>query len=111
MTQEYVLVQSEFYVTKGSDGVFHADDTKMNAVTPDYVVFNGYANQYKDAPLTAEPDARIRIWIVNAGPTTFSAFHIIGALFDTAYPDGNPKNEQHGLQTVTIPPGGGYRSN
>jgi len=46
--------------------------------------------------------------VLNAGPTTFSAFHVIGALFDTAYADGDPKNEQHGMQTVTIPPGGGY---
>jgi nitrite reductase (NO-forming) len=80
----------------------------MNAVQPDYVVFNGYANQYKDAPLTAEPGQRVRLWVLNAGPTTFSAFHVIGALFDAAYADGNPQNEQHGMQTVTIPPGGGY---
>ncbi len=108
VAKEYVLVQSEFYVTQGKDGLFHSDGTKMNAVTPDYVVFNGYANQYKDAPLTANPGDRIRLWVLNAGPTTFSAFHVIGALFDTAYADGNPQNEQHGMQTVTIPPGGGY---
>jgi nitrite reductase (NO-forming) len=89
-------------------GIFETDGAKLNAATPDYVVFNGYANQYKDAPLTANPGERIRLWVVNAGPTTFSAFHVIGALFDTAYADGNPKNEQHGAQTVTIPPGGGY---
>ncbi len=106
--KEYVLVQSEFYVNKGSDGLFHTGGDKMNTVQPDYVVFNGFANQYKDAPLTAEPGQRIRLWVVNAGPTTFSAFHVIGALFDAAYADGNPKNEQHGMQTVTIPPGGGY---
>ena len=108
VAKEYVLVQSEFYVTKGSDGLFHTDSVKMNAVAPDYVVFNGFANQYKDAPLTVNPGERIRLWVLNAGPTTFSAFHVIGALFDTAYPDGDPKNEQHGMQTVTIPPGGGY---
>ena len=72
------------------------------------VVFNGYANQYRDAPLTANPGERIRLWVLNAGPTTFSAFHVIGALFDTAYADGDPQNEQHGMQTVAIPPGGGY---
>jgi nitrite reductase (NO-forming) len=108
VAKEYVLVQSEFYVTLGKDGVYHSDGDKMNAVTPDYVVFNGYANQYRDAPLTANPGERIRLWVVNAGPTTFSAFHVIGALFDTAYADGDPRNEQHGMQTVTIPPGGGY---
>ncbi len=108
VAKEYVLVQSEFYVTQGKDGLYHSDGNKMNAAAPDYVVFNGYANQYKDAPLTADPGERIRLWVVNAGPTTFSAFHVIGAIFDTAYADGDPRNEQHGLQTVTIPPGGGY---
>jgi nitrite reductase (NO-forming) len=108
VAKEYVLVQSEFYVSKGADGLFHTDRAKMNSVTPDYVVFNGYADQYKDAPLTANPGDRIRIWVVNAGPTTFSAFHVIGAVLDAAYADGNPKNEQHGMQSVTIPPGGGY---
>jgi nitrite reductase (NO-forming) len=48
--KEYVLVQSEFYVTNDKDGLYHTDSNKMNAVQPDYVVFNGYANQYKDAP-------------------------------------------------------------
>lgn len=108
VSKEYVLVQSEFYVTKGADGLFHTDGAKLNAVTPDYVVFNGFANQYQAAPLTANPGERIRLWVVNAGPTTFSAFHVIGALFDTAYADGNPQNVQHGAQTVTVPPGGGY---
>ncbi len=109
VAKEYVLVQSEFSVNKGSDGLFHTDSMRMmNAAVPDYVVFNGYANQYKDAPLTANPGDRIRLWLVNAGPTTFSAFHVIGAIFDAAYADGNPKNEQHGMQTVNIPPGGGY---
>lgn len=106
--KEYVLVQSEFYVTKGKDGLYHTDGTKMNSVQPDYVVFNGYANQYKDAPLTAEPGQHVRLWVLNAGPTTFSAFHVIGAVFDTAYADGHPQNGQQGMQTVTIPPGGGY---
>ncbi len=108
VAKEYVLVQSEFYVTKSSTGIYHTDGQKMNAVAPDYVVFNGYANQYKDSPLTANPGDRIRLWVLNAGPTTFSAFHVIGALFDTAYADGDPQNVQHGMQTVTIPPGGAY---
>jgi nitrite reductase (NO-forming) len=106
--KEYVLVQSEFYAKQGTDGIFHYDGAKVMAVQPDYVVFNGYANQYKDNPLTADPGQRIRIWILNAGPSDFSAFHIVGAIFDKAYPDGNPQNVETGRQTVTVPPGGGY---
>ena len=74
---------------------------------PDYVVFNGYANQYKSAPLVAKAGQRIRLFVVNAGPSNFSAFHVIGALFDKVYVDGNPANAMSGNQTITIPPGGG----
>lgn len=106
--REYVLVQSEFYTKLGSNGAYQYDGAKTLAKQPDYVVFNGYANQYKDMPLTANPGERVRMWVLNAGPSEFSAFHVVGAIFDKAYPNGNPKNAEYGMQTVTVPPGGGY---
>lgn len=109
VSKEYVLVQSEYYLKKGENSLMHTDSAKASAAAaPDYVVFNGYANQYKDAPLSAQPGERIRLWVLNAGPTIPSAFHVIGAVFDTVYPDGNPQNALHGMQTVNVPPGGGY---
>ncbi len=105
--KEYVLVQSEFYTRKLSDGSYSYDNTKAMAVQPDYVTFNGYANQYKDAPLSAQLGQRVRIFVVNAGPSEFSAFHVIGAIFAATYADGNPANRMVGNQTITIPPGGG----
>jgi nitrite reductase (NO-forming) len=105
--QEYVLVQSEFYTAQQSDGTYGVDASKLAAGTPDYVVFNGYANQYKTSPIVAKAGQRIRIFIVNAGPTLFSAFHVIGAIFSDTYADGNPANHLVGNQTVIIPPGGG----
>lgn len=106
--QEYALVQSEFYTAKAPDGSYYLDLSKTTKGTPDYVVFNGYANQYKDAPLQANAGQRIRLFIIDAGPTLFSAFHVIGAIFSDTYADGNPANHMQGNQTVTIPPGGGY---
>jgi len=105
--QEYVLVQSEFYTNRLSYGSYSVDANKLNTGIPDYVVFNGYVNQYKTDPLTARAGQRIRIFIVNAGPTEFSAFHVIGAIFSNTYADGNPANHMVGNQTVTVPPGGG----
>lgn len=105
--QEYVLVQSEFYTTQLADGTYSVGAAKLDAGMPDYVVFNGYANQYKTSPIVAKAGERIRIFIVNAGPTLFSAFHVIGAIFSDTYADGNPANHMVGNQTVTIPPGGG----
>ena len=106
--QEYVLVQSEFYTAKAPDGSYYLDLTKTMKGTPDYVVFNGYANQYKTTPLQAKTGERIRLFIIDAGPTLFSAFHVIGTIFSDTYADGNPANHMQGNQTVTIPPGGGY---
>ena len=105
--QEYVLVQSEFYTSQMSDGTYTVDTAKLTSGIPDYVVFNGYANQYKTTPIIAKAGQRIRIFIVNAGPSEFSAFHVIGAIFSDTYADGNPANHMVGNQTVTIPPGGG----
>lgn len=105
--REYVLVQSEYYLSEGEGGVWAGDLKRMQAVQPDFVVFNGAANQYQQEPLRAAPNELIRLHVMNAGPTLFSAFHVIGAIFDRVYADGNPANVMRGIQTWTIPPGGG----
>ncbi|MBE3559458.1 MAG: multicopper oxidase domain-containing protein [Ktedonobacteraceae bacterium] len=105
--QEYVLVQSEFYTNKLPDDSYSVDPNKLTSGIPDYVMFNGYADQYKENPLTAQAGQRIRLFLVNAGPTHFSAFHVIGTIFSDTYSDGNPANHMVGNQTVTVPPGGG----
>lgn len=106
--REYVLVASEFYPAKHpTNGVFEGDYNKMLAADPTYVVFNGKADQYKDSPLVAKPGELIRLWVVDAGPTFTTAFHVIGAMFDHVYPDGNPTNVLNGVQTYNVPPGGG----
>jgi nitrite reductase (NO-forming) len=106
--REYVLVSSEFYASdEPVAGVLEADPAKMLVPAPTYVVFNGKANYYKDNPLVARPGELVRLWVMNAGPTLTDNFHVIGALFDHVYPDGNPTNVLNGIQTWGIPPGGG----
>lgn len=106
--KEFALVQSEFYVQDyNKDGVMETDVDKSMNGTPDYVAFNGKANQYVDHPLEAKVGDKIRMWVVNAGPAHASAFHVVGTIFDAVYLDGNPKNKLEGMQTVSIPPGGG----
>jgi nitrite reductase (NO-forming) len=105
--REYVLVSSEFYLgAKPIEGVYEGDYNRMLAGRPNYVVFNGVADEYKTTPLVARPNEPFRIWVVNAGPTLTNAFHVIGTMFNT-YPDGNPANVVYGDQTYNIPPGGG----
>jgi nitrite reductase (NO-forming) len=106
---EYVLIQSEFYLNSkpGTSGSFGGNFSAMLNYNPNYVVFNGKANQYQKAPLAVEPNQLVRLYVLNVGPNHWSAFHVIGALMDTVYIDGNPANAEHGMQTLNIPPSGG----
>lgn len=81
VAQEYVLVQSEMFAG-GRDG---ADAAKVAGDRPDLVVFNGYANQYDHAPLTAKVGERVRIWVIAASPNRGTAFHVVGGQFDTVF--------------------------
>jgi nitrite reductase (NO-forming) len=108
--KNYVLVASEWYLA--SDGLkapaqFNMD--KAHARQPDWMTFNGYAGQYAKHPLTAKPGELVRFWVVDAGPSLDTDFHIVGTILNTAYAFGdmNPADALHNVQTVTVPAGGG----
>jgi nitrite reductase (NO-forming) len=98
--REYVIVQSEFY---GSGGDY---DAMLNK-SPDVVCFNGQAFRYKTTPLKAAAGELVRLFVMNAGPSSTSAFHVIGELFDAYEPEGNPANRMGMHQTIAVPPGDG----
>jgi nitrite reductase (NO-forming) len=83
---EFVMVQSELYAAPTGQV---ADLNDMLAEQWDAVVFNGYANQYLHRPIRVEPDQRIRVWVLDAGPSENSSFHVIGTIFDTVYKEGS----------------------
>ncbi len=106
--QEFVLVQSEFYMGagQGKDSVHALDWQKLLGASPDYVTFNGVASRYASHPIPVKPRTPVRLYVVNAGPNRFSAFHVVGAIFDNIYVDafGAPLR---GVQTYNVPVGGG----
>jgi nitrite reductase (NO-forming) len=107
--KEYVLVASEWYLD--SDGLkkpaqFNMD--KAHARQPDWMTFNGYAGQYVKHPLTAKPGETVRFWVVDAGPSIDTDFHIVGTLLDRAWVSSGLTNEPlENVQTVAVPAGGG----
>jgi nitrite reductase (NO-forming) len=106
--KEFVVVQSEFYSrVDTASGELVMDRKAAADRDPSYVVFNGSAFQYKQHPLDVAEGDRVRFFVVNAGPNFSSDFHIVGAIFDRVYPDGNPANVLEGVQTWGIPAGGG----
>lgn len=105
--KEFVLVQSEFYASDPVGGMAPMDFPAAMHAQPSIVAFNGKANQYKDHPLQVNEGDRVRIFVVNAGPSLNSDFHIVGAIFDRVYVDGNMDRPLERVQTVVVPAGGG----
>lgn len=107
--REYLLVQSELYL--GPDGE-PGHLAAMRAEAPDAVVFNGHPAQYHHRPLPARTGERVRIWLLNAGPSRSSSFHVVGTQFDTVYREGGfdlRPGDPGGAQVLGLPPGaGGY---
>jgi nitrite reductase (NO-forming) len=105
---EYVLVASEWYLNgDGIEQPASLDMAKARAMTPDWTTFNGYANQYVTHPLTADPGETTRFWVVAAGPTLDTNFHVVGTILDRAWVNGDMTKFERGVQTVAVPAGGG----
>jgi nitrite reductase (NO-forming) len=105
---EYVLVASEWYMNgDGISAPASLDMQKARAMMPDWTTFNGYANQYVTHPLTAKPGETTRFYVVAAGPTLDTNFHVVGTIFDRAWPNADMTHFQQGVQTVAVPAGGG----
>lgn len=83
--REYLLIQSEVYL--GPEGG-ETDADKVAAKTPDLVTFNGVAFQYALSPLEARTGERVRFWVLDAGPSLPSSFHVVGLQFDTVFHEG-----------------------
>jgi len=105
---EFVMVQNELYLgPNGEPG----DLDKMTNEDFDAVVFNGYWNQYAFSPLAVDPHERIRIWVLDAGPSENSSFHVVGAIFDTVFKEGTyllqPDARRGGSQALDLQPAQG----
>ena len=99
--KELWITQQEYYIGEpGKD----ADMAKMAAKTPDVIAFNGYANQYADNPIPVKVGEKVRMYVLNAGPSVWSAFHVIGTVFDRTVIEGTAG---HDAQTINLAPSQG----
>jgi nitrite reductase (NO-forming) len=109
VSREYVVIQSEFYTKphpqkRMVDGVpVHVLDTeKLRASQPNHTVFNGVHDGMVKTPLQAKPGERVRLHVLNVGPSKTSSFHVVGTIFDRVWFEGNPDNQFRGMQTVLL---------
>jgi len=107
---EFALVQSEWYL--GPQGEPSSLAKAMAAApAPDFVAWNGAAGQYVDGPIEVPVGETVRVFVLNAGPSVDSSFHIVGTIFDQVIKEGvalvrgNPGN--WGSQAVDLSPAQG----
>ena len=106
---EFAIVQSEFYTKldpqkRKIDGqpLYVLDGERVRTKAPTYTVFNGRYNGLVDSPLQAKPGERVRLFVLNVGPSNTSSFHVVGTIFDRVWLEGNPDNLLRGAQTVLL---------
>ncbi len=99
--KELWMTQQEFYIGKAG-GL--ADLAKIKAKAPDVIAFNGYADQYKRRPIDVRRGERIRMYVLNGGVSTWSAFHVIGTVFDSTNVEGVAGRDS---QTINLAPSQG----
>lgn len=107
--REYLVIQSEFYAKPDADGrkidgapLYVLDSERLRAAQPTHTVFNGVHNGMVKKPLPARPGERVRLFVLNVGPSKTSSFHVVGTIFDRVWIDGNPDNQMRGMQTVLL---------
>jgi len=107
--REYAVVQSEFYTRPDPEGhkidgapLYVLDAARVRSKAPTYTVFNGRYNGFVDKPLPARPGERVRLFVLNVGPSNTSSFHVVGTIFDRVWWDGNPDNQMRGMQTALL---------
>jgi nitrite reductase (NO-forming) len=85
--KEFAIVQSEWYLGQQGQPV-SLSKASAAAAAPDFVVFNGVANQYKDHPMEVGTGDRVRVFVLDAGPSVDSSFHVVGTIFSTVIKEG-----------------------
>lgn len=107
--REFYVMQGEIYTEQpnGTKGELTESLDKLLAETPEYLVFNGAADGLSRKPLTAKTGENIRVFFGVGGPNKTSSFHVIGEIFDKAYPLASATSApMSDVQTITVPPGG-----
>jgi nitrite reductase (NO-forming) len=108
--REVFLIQNEWYLgPQGQTG--NLEKANSTVPDPDFVVFNGIANQYRDNPIPVETGETVRAFVLNVGPNIDSSFHIVGTIFDQVIKEGihlNRGNEGNwGSQAIDLAPAQG----
>ena len=107
--REYVVMQSEFYAKpdpqkrkrrrRAAPRARHRAAARRAA---DAHRVQRRAQRHGEEAAAAKPGERVRLHVLNVGPSKTSSFHVVGTIFDRVWIEGNPDNQFRGMQTVLL---------
>jgi nitrite reductase (NO-forming) len=111
--REFYVMQGEVYTAQpfGSRGHLDFSPEALLDEAPEYFIFNGAAGALTsdEMALHAQVGETVRIFFGVGGPNFISSFHVIGEIFDRAYPFASLTSAPlTDVQTVSVPPGGAW---
>ena len=107
--REFYVMQGEIYTEEkiGTQGTLTESYDKLMDERPEFFVFNGAVAGLKGQnALKAKVGETARIYFGVGGPNFTSSFHVIGEIFDKAYPLASTSKPLENVQTITVPAGG-----
>ena len=107
--KEIYVMQHELYVQKSDDDpkVYEMDYVGAENETPKHVLFNGREGALVEKPVVVKQNETVRIYFGNGGPNLVSSFHVIGAIFDKVWREGDLLSPPaRSVQTTLVPAGG-----
>lgn len=110
VARELYVMRSEFYTTDPTHASPYADYSHAAGLREDprFIVFNGSVGALLgERALRANTGDRIRIYVGNAGPNKIASFHVIGAVFDKVYREGDLLSPPARAIATTMVPAGG----
>jgi nitrite reductase (NO-forming) len=103
--REYVLIEHQTFDNPEDVKNIMADNWQHDQFNSVPFQYDPTHDSNATQMLEAKPGERVRIYLVNAGPSDFSGFHPIAGIWDKVYPSGNPKNVLTAVQNYTVAPG------
>jgi copper-containing nitrite reductase len=107
--REFYVLQSEFYTKLPRTGqVLEYAPEEGLLEHSQFVVFNGRVGSLNGTnTLQVKTGERVRIYFGNAGPNFASSFHVVGAIFDKLYREGDLLSPPARSVGVTLVPAAG----
>ncbi len=108
--KEFYVMQGEYYTKArpGTAGHQVEDADRLFEEMPTYVVMNGRVGSLTgERAMKANVGETVRLFFGVGGPNKHSAFHVIGEIFDSVYPEAAIIDEPlRNVQTTAVAPGG-----